>query len=67
MMHRYSVLLHVGYHLVQKEKNMERIYQRIGVKYHIFDNIFVGLNTRFQNFSQAAYLEWNVGYRLRKY
>jgi hypothetical protein len=66
VMHRYSVLLHVGYHLIQKEKNMERMYQRIGVKYHIFENIFVGLNTRFQNFSQAAYLEWNIGYRLRK-
>lgn len=39
-------------------------YQRIGLKYHIFDNVFVGINVRAYNFSVADYIEWNVGYRV---
>lgn len=39
-------------------------YQRIGLKYHIFNNVFAGINVRAYNFSIADYIEWNVGYRL---
>lgn len=40
-------------------------YQRIGLKYHILENVFLGFNVRAYNFSIADYLEWNIGYRLR--
>jgi len=39
-------------------------YQRIGLKYHIFDNIFAGINVRAYDFSIADYIEWNIGYRV---
>ncbi len=40
-------------------------YQRIGLKYHIFDNVFAGINVRAYDFSIADYIEWNVGYRIK--
>ncbi len=39
-------------------------YQRIGLKYHIFDNVFVGINVRAYDFSVADYIEWNIGYKI---
>lgn len=40
-------------------------YQRIGLKYHIFENVFAGINVRAYDFSIADYIEWNIGYRLK--
>jgi hypothetical protein len=40
-------------------------YQRIGLKYHIFENIFAGINVRAYDFSIADYIEWNIGYRIK--
>ncbi|MAE08380.1 MAG: hypothetical protein CL661_06425 [Bacteroidetes bacterium] len=39
-------------------------YQRIGLKYHILNNVFAGINVRAYNFSIADYIEWNIGYRI---
>jgi len=39
-------------------------YQRIGFKYHIINNIFIGFNVRAYDFSVADYFEWNIGYRI---
>ena len=39
-------------------------YQRIGLKYHIFENVFAGINVRAYDFSIADYIEWNIGYRV---
>ena len=40
-------------------------YQRIGLKYHITENLFAGINVRAYDFSIADYIEWNLGYRVR--
>jgi hypothetical protein len=40
-------------------------YQRIGLKYHIFKDTFVGINVRAYDFSIADYIEWNIGYRIK--
>lgn len=40
-------------------------YQRIGLKYHVFENVFAGINVRAYDFSIADYIEWNIGYRLK--
>ena len=39
-------------------------YQRIGLKYHIFNNVFVGINVRAYNFYVADYIGWNIGYKV---
>jgi hypothetical protein len=40
-------------------------YQRIGLKYHIFENMFMGINIRAYDFGIADYIEWNLGYRIK--
>jgi hypothetical protein len=40
------------------------LYQRIGVRYQIDKNFFVGMKLRAYNFSVAHIVEWQVGYRL---
>ena len=48
-----------------KYGNFKQTYQRLGAKYHITENISVGINVRAINFMLAEYLEFNVGYRIR--
>jgi len=40
-------------------------YQRIGVKYHFWDHLVLGINIRAVNFSKADFIEWNIGYRIK--
>ncbi len=40
-------------------------YQRVGLKYHILENAFAGINIRAYDFSIADYIEWNIGYRIQ--
>jgi len=40
-------------------------YQRLGIKYHITDNVFMGINIRAYDFGIADYIEWNLGYRVK--
>jgi len=40
-------------------------FQRIGLKYHVFENVFAGINVRAYDFSIADYIEWNIGYRIK--
>jgi hypothetical protein len=65
VLYRLSVLINVGYSVIQKENQLPDLYQRLGAKYHFFDDFFAGLNVRFQDFSKATHLEWNLGYRVR--
>jgi len=40
-------------------------YQRLGIKYHVFENVFLGINIRAYDFGIADYIEWNAGYRIK--
>lgn len=62
---RGSILLQLGYQVARKdfEGSLPRFYQRLGVKFHVFRNTFVGVNVRFHEFSKADYLEFNIGQR----
>lgn len=62
---RLSIYMGLGYILLRKQyfKSTPRLEQRLGVKYHLNDHLFVGLNVRAYNFSAAKALELNVGYR----
>jgi hypothetical protein len=51
-------------HVIQPRRTASAFYQRVGIKYHIFNHIILGLNVRAYNFSVADYFEWNIGYRI---
>jgi len=45
--------------------DFKQLYQRLGVKFHITDNIFAGVNIRAIHFIGAEFFEFNFGYRFR--
>ncbi len=40
---------------------LPKLYQRLGLKYEFLDGVHMGLNVRFNDFSRANNLEFNVG------
>ena len=65
---RLSMIAQPGFYVYQKEVEgyeSPTTYQRIGVKYHFFNHLVVGINIRAFNFSQADFIEWNIGYRIK--
>ena len=65
---RLSMIAQPGFYVYQKEVEgfeTPTTYQRIGVKYHFWQNLVAGINIRAFNFSKADFIEWNIGYRIK--
>lgn len=64
VINRLEGLVGVGYYVIGKNPGtIEKMYQRLGAHYYIFDNFSAGLNLRFYDFSRADNMEFNIGYR----
>lgn len=63
-MARAGLIVRIGYTVARKEVEgrLPRLYQRLGLKYDILDGVHMGLNVRFNDFSRANNLEFNMGY-----
>jgi hypothetical protein len=68
VINKISLILQPGFYLYKKQVtgNPDIFYQRIGLKYHFLDNLYLGCNLRAYNFKVADYIEWIVGYSLQK-
>lgn len=44
--------------------SFQKVYQRMGLKYRVYDNLSLGVNVRANDFSLADFLEFNVGYTI---
>ena len=64
---RLSLILQPGFYIHRRnyEGSTPWTYQRIGLKYHVLKNVFVGLNLHAYRYYISDYIEWNVGYRFR--
>jgi len=65
---RLSLIIQPGYYLYKKEVEWNDIpsaYQRVGIKYHLFNNLVAGASIRTSYFSKAEFIEWNMGYRIK--
>lgn len=65
---RLSMVAQPGFYVYQKDIDgyeAPSSYQRIGMKYHFWDHLVVGINIRAVNFSVADFIEWNIGYRIK--
>ena len=63
-----SMVVQAGFYVYQKKMpdyTVPYSYQRLGVKYHILNNMFLGINVRAYDFKKADFIEWVVGYRLK--
>ena len=45
--------------------NFKQTYQRLGVRFDVYKTFFAGINVRAKNFTEAEFLEFNFGYRLK--
>lgn len=65
---RMAIIAQPGFYVYQKDVSgfeTPTTYQRIGLKYHFWDHLVLGLNLRAFNFSKADFIEWFVGYRVK--
>lgn len=63
---RLSIIVQPGFYLYRSpiNDNNPLFYQRLGVKYHLKGNLYIGVNLRAFNLHVSDFIEWNVGYRL---
>ena len=65
---KFSMIIQPAYYIHRKEveeRGVPSSYQRIGVKYHIRNNLIAGISIRTIYFSNAEFIEWNMGYRIK--
>jgi hypothetical protein len=60
----YSIFANLGYNVVHGNKADKRIYQVMGVKVYLKENLFGTFGIRASRFSQAQYLYWSLGYTI---
>lgn len=65
---RMSLIAQPGFYVFKQDVDgfeTPSTYQRVGLKYHFWEHLVVGVNIRAINFSKADFIEWNIGYRIR--
>lgn len=61
---RISFFANIGYNFLHGNKYDYRVYQIIGAKAYVKDNIFGTFGIRAGRFSKAQYLYWSIGYTI---
>ncbi len=61
----YSIYGSLGYNFIQKE-DITRLYQMIGVRVYMKDNLYGGFAIRAIHFGQAYCFYWSLGYTIGK-
>jgi len=67
VVNRFSLILQPAFYLYRKQlaNQSPRFHQRIGLKYHLAKNFFVGITLRDYKFHVSDFVEWNIGYRIK--
>lgn len=64
---RLSIASYLGVYALRKHFDTEQplIYQKIGMKYHFKNDLYLGLLVRAYRLTVADVIEWNIGYRIK--
>jgi hypothetical protein len=64
---KMSIVIQPGIYLYRNNMNSfsSRIFQKIGLKYFITNNIFAGLTLNAYNYYMSDFIGWSVGYRIK--
>jgi len=64
---RLSVASYLGFYALRKSYagNPPMVYQKFGLKYHLKNDLYIGLLVRAHKFTVADVIEWNIGYRFK--
>lgn len=67
VIYKAAITLQPAFYLYRKKLNNQSpaFHQRIGLKYHITDRIFVGITLVDYKFHVSDFIEWNIGYRFK--
>ncbi len=66
VVNRMSLILQPGFYVIRKRIPGKDtwVYYRIGLKCHISEQLFAGINLRANSLKESDFIEWSVGYRL---
>lgn len=67
VLNKMSLVFQPAFYIYRKRlKNLSPVfYQRVGLKYHLTNKFFIGLNLRTYQFHVSDFIEWNMGYRIK--
>jgi len=68
VVNKLALVMQPGLYIYKKELKGYQTpltYQRIGLKYHLWDHLLIGMNVRAFSFTKADFIEWIVGYRIK--
>ena len=68
VLNNISIIAQPGYRVISGDDYPNKptdFYQHLGLKYHVH-NVILGVAIRAVNFGQAEYIEWSLGYRIKK-
>jgi len=61
----HTFFAHIGYNLIHGNHYDYRLYQIIGLKAYLKDNLFGTFGIRAARFTKAQYLYWSIGYTIQ--
>jgi hypothetical protein len=66
-LNRFAAWTQVGYYVIRKNDNEDghRLYQVVGLKFFFLKNTFAGLGLRATQFSNADFIAWTIGHRIK--
>jgi hypothetical protein len=66
-LNRFAAWIHLGYYVIRKNDNEDahKLYQVVGLKFFFVKNTFVGMGIRATQFSNADYIAWTIGHRIK--
>lgn len=66
VINKLSLILQPSFYIYRKKTKTQSpvFYQKIGLKYQIMDNFFLGITLRDYKFHVSDFVEWNLGYRI---
>jgi hypothetical protein len=62
-----SLIIQPAFYIYRKKLKIQSpvFHQRIGLKYHITEHLFVGITLVDYQFHVSDFIEWNIGYRIK--
>jgi hypothetical protein len=67
VINKASVIMQPAFYIYRRKLDNQStvFHQRIGLKYHITDRVFIGITLVDYKFHISDFIEWNLGYRIK--
>jgi len=62
---KLTIVFQIGSYLYTKDKNDGYIYDRLALQYDLKEHLFINVSLK-THFAKADFVEWGIGYKLKK-